>query len=294
MVTLNASELEARSAEWVGAASRLDRALSELGLARSRSQAAELIASGAVVVDGSIATKAGVRVGPGARLAVTRDRFVSRAAHKLDAALDRFGIAASGRVALDLGASTGGFTQVLLDGGAETVLAIDVGHDQMVPELRTDPRVRLVEGCNARTLSAASLTEATGETRAPSLVVADLSFISLTLILPAIAQVAGPYAELMLLIKPQFEVGRTGIREGIVVDAAHRATALRAVLASAAAHGFRAEHLDRSPILGGHGNVEYLAHFVRDPGCDPTQWEGRVVELASGQSDASTERADQG
>lgn len=293
MARLNAAEVEVRSGEWSGDAVRLDRALAELGLARSRSQAAELIAAGAVAVGGSVVWKAGLRLATGSRITVAGDRFVSRAAHKLVAAIERFNVATAGRVALDLGASTGGFTQVLLEGGAEPVLAIDVGHDQMVPSLRADPRVRLVEGCNARTLTAAALAEATGELRQPALVVADLSFISLTLVLPAIADVAGPDADLVLLVKPQFEVGRTGIRDGIVVDPSRRAEALRTVLAAAADLGFGLAHLDVSPITGGQGNIEYLAHFVRDPEGDPTQWEGRVTALAEGLTDASTEGTDQ-
>lgn len=237
------------------------------------------------------AQKAGIRIPAGTALEVREDRYVSRAAHKLVAALDAFGIAPAGRVALDLGASTGGFTQVLLERGAEVVLAVDVGHDQIVSELRGDSRVRVVEGCNARTLTGPELAEATGESRPPSLVVADLSFISLTLVLPAIAGVAAQESDLALLIKPQFEVGRTGIREGIVVDPLRRADAIRSVLASAAELGFGARALAPSPILGGRGNMEYLVHFSRDSAADPTQWEGRVIELARASADANTEGA---
>lgn len=276
----------ARVAVWQGDAERLDRALPELGLVRSRSRATELIAAGSVTVDGRTATKPGTRVTAGSELAVSgTDHYVSRAAHKLIAGLDRFGVEASDRLALDLGASTGGFTQVLLERGAREVLAVDVGHDQIVPELRADPRVRVVEGCNARELTATGLAEATGTGEAPSLVVADLSFISLTLILPAIARVASPDAKLILLVKPQFEVGRTGIREGIVVDPALRADAIRIVLRSAAEHGFGARGLDRSPIAGSHGNREFLAYLSREDGADPTEWEARIDELVSESTD---------
>lgn len=275
-----------RSAVWSGAAERLDRALPELGLVRSRSRAAELIAAGAVTVDGRIATKTGTRVAPGAALAVTGvDHYVSRAAHKLIAGLDGFGVDAAGRLALDLGASTGGFTQVLLERGAREVLAVDVGHDQIVPELRADPRVRVVEGCNARELTADGLAADTGVAEAPTLVVADLSFISLTMILPAIARVAAASADLILLVKPQFEVGRTGIREGIVVDPALRAGAIRTVLESARAHGFAVRGLDRSPIAGSHGNREFLLHLTREGGADPTEWDTRIDELVSESTD---------
>lgn len=273
-------ERDVSSAVWQGALERLDRVLPELGLVRSRSRAAELIASGDVRVDGRVATKAGARVGVGSTIAVSGiDRYVSRGAHKLIAGLDGFGVEAAGRLALDLGASTGGFTQVLLERGAREVLAVDVGHDQLVPELREDPRVRVVEGCNARALTAEGLAADTGVVEAPTLVVADLSFISLTLILPAIARVAAPRAELILLIKPQFEVGRTGIREGIVVDPALRAEAIRTVLGSAAENGFAVQGLEPSPIAGSHGNREFLVHLSRGGDADPTEWEARIAEL---------------
>ncbi|WP_446720248.1 TlyA family RNA methyltransferase [Leucobacter sp. OLDS2] len=273
-------ERDVSSAVWQGALERLDRVLPELGLVRSRSRAAELIASGDVRVDGRVATKAGARVGVGSTIAVSgNDRYVSRGAHKLIAGLDGFGVETAGRLALDLGASTGGFTQVLLERGAREVLAVDVGHDQLVAELREDPRVRVVEGCNARELTAEGLAADTGVVEAPTLVVADLSFISLTLILPAIARVAAPRAELILLIKPQFEVGRTGIREGIVVDPALRAEAIRTVLGSAAENGFAVQGLEPSPIAGSHGNREFLVHLSRGGDADPTEWEARIAEL---------------
>lgn len=174
---------------WNGAPQRLDRVAVELGLVRSRSRAAELIGAGGIAIDGVPATKPGAKVTAGARVSVTGDdHYVSRGAHKLVAALDEFALDATGRLALDLGASTGGFTQVLLERGANTVLAVDVGHDQLAPELRGDDRVRVVEGCNARELDADMLAELTGVADRPSLVVADLSFISLTLILPAITR----------------------------------------------------------------------------------------------------------
>lgn len=268
-------------AAWRGDAQRLDRALPLLGLARSRSQAAELIAAGSVLVDGAAVTKAGTRVGEGTRIAVAgADHYVSRAAHKLLAALDAFGVDPADRVALDLGASTGGFTQVLLERDARTVLAIDVGHDQLVPELRDDPRVRLVEGRNARELTPENLAADTGVAEAPTLVVADLSFISLTLILPAIARCAAPGADLVLLIKPQFEVGR--VRDGVVTDPALWAEAIRTVLRTAHEHGLAARGLAPSPISGGSGNREFLVHFAGAGDAHPTEWEGRIAELCDG------------
>ena len=267
----------APAVRWQGSPERLDRVIAETGLARSRSRAAELIAAGEVRVDGRTAAKAGVKVPPGALVEVAADHYVGRAAGKLVAGLDRFGIDPAGRLALDLGASTGGFTQVLLERGARAVQAIDVGHDQMVPELATDPRVHLVEGCNARELDRAMLEARTGETEAPSLVVADLSFISLTLVLPAIARSAAADADLVLLIKPQFEVGR--VKDGVVTSPEQRAEAMRTVLAAAAAHGYECRGLEASPVAGGAGNREVLAHFARGASPDPTQWEGRIAEL---------------
>lgn len=282
----------ARAAEavWQGEPQRLDRVLPLLGLARSRSQATELIAEGSVLVDGATVTKAGTKVSDGSQIAVVgADHYVSRAAHKLLAALDAFGVDPSGRLALDLGASTGGFTQVLLERGAKTVLAIDVGHDQLVPELRNDPRVRLVEGRNARELTPQNLAADTGVAEAPTLVVADLSFISLTLILPAIAQCAAPGADVVLLIKPQFEVGR--VRDGVVTDPALWAEAIRTVLRAAHEHGLTARGLTASPLSGGSGNREFLVHFADDGDAHPTEWEGRIAELCEGAGDASPARA---
>lgn len=274
-----------RASVWTGTAERLDRVLPQLGLARSRSRAAELIASGGVRLDGAPAAKAGTRVEPGSRIEITAaDHYVSRAAAKLLEGLDRFGVDPAGRIALDVGASTGGFTQVLLERGAAAVLAIDVGRDQFAVELRDDPRVRLVEGCNARDLTPESLAADTGTVERPDLVVADLSFISLSLVLPAIARTAAPDAELVLLIKPQFEVGR--VRDGVVTDPAQWAEAIRIVLRSAREHGFAAHGLAASPITGGSGNREFLAHFARGERAggaapDPTEWEERIARLCA-------------
>lgn len=269
-----------RERAWQGEPARLDRVLPELGLARSRSQAAELIAAGQVSVDGRVVAKAGARVDPGARVrAAGADHYVSRGARKLLEALDRFGVDPGDRLALDLGASTGGFTQVLLERGARLVLAIDVGHDQLAPGLRGDPRVRLVEGCNARELTRGGLAAATGAPGLPSVVVADLSFISLRLVLPAISRVASPDADVVLLIKPQFEVGRQGVREGIVGDPALHASAIRDVLGVAADWGLGAAGLAPSPIAGASGNREFLVHLRAGPGTDPAHWEERILAI---------------
>lgn len=251
-----------------GTASRLDVVLAERGLVRSRSRAAELIAAGRVTVDGSVVTKAGARIAPSAIVGVSGDdtlnRYVSRAAGKLIAGLDVFGIDPSGRLALDLGASTGGFTQVLLERGAREVIALDVGHGQLAAEIRNDARVRVVEGCNARDLTPRMLAELSGVDAAPEVVVGDLSFISLTLVLPAIARVASADAVLLLLIKPQFEVGRQGIRAGIAVDPVRVDEAVANVVRCAAEQGFVHHGTEPSPITGEHGNREFLAYFSRE------------------------------
>ncbi|WP_022894687.1 TlyA family RNA methyltransferase [Agromyces subbeticus] len=259
---------------------RLDAALAARGLARSRTHAATLIASGVVTVDGHPTVKSATKVSDDARLEVAAsDHYVSRAAHKLIAGLDAFGIDVAGRIALDAGASTGGFSQVLLERGAERVLAVDVGHGQLAAELVDVPGLVLVEGCNVRHLDAARLAELTGVAERPSLVVADLSFISLTVVLPALRATATPDADFVLLVKPQFEVGRGGAREGVVRDAGLRAEAISNVLWAAFDEGLGTAGISSSPIAGGHGNLEYLVNLSATRGVSPTEWSGRVDEL---------------
>lgn len=268
-------------ATWSGESVRLDRALAELGIARSRTQAAELIERGEVRVNGKQISKASLRVANGDAVeAAEADRYVSRAAHKLIAGLDEFGIDPTGRIALDLGASTGGFSQVLVERGAEVVQAIDVGHGQLASELHAEPRIRLVEGRNARDLDPNNLAQDTAISDPPSLVVADLSFISLRLIFPAIARCAAAKADLVLLVKPQFEVGR--VRDGIVTSPVQWAESLRIAIDAAAENGFAVQGLGVSPIAGGHGNREFLAHFIRADraiAVDQPEWEARIDEL---------------
>ncbi|SDQ21017.1 TlyA family RNA methyltransferase [Leucobacter chromiiresistens] len=280
-----------RRAVWAGDAERLDRVLPQLGLARSRSRAAELIGAGRVSVNGAAAPKPGVRVASGDLVTVADDdHYVGRAAHKLLAALEEFGVDPAGRIALDLGASTGGFTQVLLERGARAVLAIDVGHDQLAAELRDDPRVKLVEGRNARELTPANLVADTGVTEPPTLVVADLSFISLRLVLPAIAACAAPDAQLVLLIKPQFEVGR--VKDGVVTAPEQWRDAVLGVQRAAEEHGFALSGLAASPVTGAHGNREFLGGFVRAGEAVPTEWESRIAELTGArEARATTDRA---
>lgn len=262
---------------------RLDAALALRGLARSRTHASTLIAAGLVSVDGRPIVKASSAVADDAEITVAEtDHYVSRGAHKLVAALDAFAVPVTGRLALDMGASTGGFTQVLRERGARKVLAVDVGHGQLAPSVADDPGVVSVEGFNVRYMTPQNLSEATAESAAPDLIVGDLSFISLELILPAVAAVAASDADIVLLVKPQFEVGRTAVRGGLVTDPATRADAVSRVAWNAWDAGLGMRGIIASPILGTHGNAEFLVHVSPGRGSDPSQWTGRINELAGG------------
>lgn len=267
---------------------RLDAALAVRGLVRSRTQAAALIADGRVSVDGLVVTKASARVEEASDLAVScADSYVSRAAHKLIAALDGFGIDAAGRLALDMGASTGGFTQVLLERGARRIVAVDVGHDQLSAAVRADQRVRAVEGFNVRYMTGDSLAEASGVAEPPTLITGDLSFISLHYVLPAVVEVLAPGADIdvVLLVKPQFEVGRHGIRDGIVIEPGRRAAAVADVIAKAAELGLAACGVLPSPVSGTHGNKEVLLHLRPDGEHDrpsgPDEWMSAIARATA-------------
>lgn len=265
--------------------SRLDAAIAARGLARSRTHAAHLIDAGLVTVDGVGVVKASLRVADDAEIVVAAsDHYVSRAAHKLIAALDAFHIDVADRCALDMGASTGGFTQVLRERGARPVLAVDVGHGQLAAEIARDPQVVAVEGFNVRHMTTRTLHEATGIGDAPGVVTGDLSFISLTHVLAPVHDVLAPGGDVVLLIKPQFEVGRTGVREGLVTDPGRRADAVTGVLWAAWDAGLATHGVIPSPIVGTHGNAEYLAHLrVRRADQDsgnPTEWLSTVNRLA--------------
>lgn len=263
--------------------SRLDAALAASGHARSRTHAAALIADGRVRVDGHTILKPATKVADDAEIVVAlADHYVSRAAHKLVAALDGFRIPVTGRTALDLGASTGGFTQVLRERGADPVIAVDVGHDQLDPRIAADAAVHSVEGCNVRHLTPGDLAASSGVARAPDLVTGDLSFISLGHVLPAVAAVVASTADVVLLIKPQFEVGRTAVRGGIVTDPQLHASAVGTVLREAWQAGLGTLGIMRSPLVGTHGNVEFLVHLAPDRGSDPTQWNSEVERVTGG------------
>ena len=239
---------------------RLDKALVTRGLCRSRGEAQARIDEGQVMADGRVVRKASEDVTEETVLALTESgpRWVSRGALKLEAALAQFGVTVQGRQALDVGASTGGFTQCLLRRGAVHVYAIDVGHGQMVPEVSSDPRVTLREGINARTLTP-------GDFPHPfDLIVADLSFISLTLVLPALVPLLEGEGDLICLVKPQFEVGVSRLgKGGVVRDAAARSAALARVAECASVSGLVERGRMESPITGGDGNVEYLLWLNR-------------------------------
>lgn len=247
---------------------RLDAELVRRGLARSRENAQELIADARVRVGGAVAGKAATQVELSAAIVVLEaaggPEYVSRGAHKLVGALAAFdpdGTMVTGRRAVDAGASTGGFTEVLLRRGARHVVAVDVGYGQLAWSLRTDPRVTVMDRTNIRSVTPADLPHA------PELVVADLSFISLALVIPALAAVVAPDADLLLMVKPQFEVGREALGSGGVVrDPAQRAAAVLQVARAALSNGLGTAGVVASPLPGPSGNVEYFLHLRGDAG----------------------------
>lgn len=258
---------------------RIDVELVRRGLVRSRTAARTAIDEGRVRLDGRVVRKPAQPVDPAGQLFVVDETpYVARSAHKLIAALDSFQIDTRGLLALDVGASTGGFSQVLLERGARRVIALDVGHDQLVPELRHDRRVVVVEGENARELTPTRLAEISGSGERPELIVVDVSFIALGMVLPALVSVAASPALIVALIKPQFEVGRTAVRDGLVDDRLARHNAVRAVIATAQGLGLEAAGLIASPITGTAGNQEYLV-VLRGDGGHPAEWEGALDAL---------------
>lgn len=267
------------------ARTRLDIRLTDDGLAASRERARALVLAGRVRVNGEVVTKAGAPVAADARLEVTTPDFpwVGRGGVKLAHALDAFGIAVTGREALDIGASTGGFTDVLLRRGAARVVALDVGHGQLDWRIRNDPKVVVIEGRNARFLSVDDLPGPV------DLVVVDVSFISLTEILPRVPPVLRDGADVIALVKPQFEAGRKQVRDGVVRDPqVHRQT-LETVARYAFAIGLHVRDAVASPLTGPAGNREFFleievpAGFVpqdREPEPLSDEWTRRFVELA--------------
>jgi len=237
---------------------RLDVLLVERGLVPSRERARAVILAGQVRVDGQAVSKAGAPVSPSATIELsTPDHpYVGRGGLKLAHALDVFGIAVDGRRGLDIGASTGGFTDVLLRRGARDVIALDVGHNQLDWRLRSDPRVLVREGVNARTLTERDVPHPV------DIVTIDVAFISLRYILPEVPKVLAPQADVVALVKPQFEAGREEVgKGGIVSDPAVHEAVMARVTAAAESIGFERCAVTPSPITGATGNREFLMHL---------------------------------
>ncbi|MCO7221798.1 TlyA family RNA methyltransferase [Klenkia sp. PcliD-1-E] len=257
---------------------RLDAELVRRSLARSREHAQSLIAEGRVTVAGQTATKPATAVEAGTPVVVRSDpgapSWVSRGAHKLIGALDALGVDPAGRRVLDAGASTGGFTEVCLARGAREVVAVDVGYGELAWSLRTDDRVAVHERTNVRALVPEDIGGPV------DLVVADLSFISLRLVLPALLACTDPAGELLPMVKPQFEVGRERLGAGGVVrDLGHRADAVLAVARAAADAGWGTAGVVASPLPGPAGNVEFFLHLRADaPAPDPAAIDRAVQE----------------
>jgi 23S rRNA (cytidine1920-2'-O)/16S rRNA (cytidine1409-2'-O)-methyltransferase len=247
---------------------RLDAELVRRQLVESRTDAARAIEQGRVLVNGAVADKSSRQVHPGDAVVLTGPgaRFVSRGGEKLDAALEQFGLDVTGWRVLDAGASTGGFTDCLLQRGAAHVVALDVGHGQLHPRIRDDERVTVMERFHVR--------EATPEAigGAVRLVTADLSFISLTRVLPALVRACQPPADLVLLVKPQFEAGKVEVARGhgIISDPEIHARVQSEVHAALEEHGCRVQGWIDSPLKGGDGNREFLVHATIDQSGFPT------------------------
>ncbi len=257
---------------------RLDTELVRRGLVTSRARAVEAIGAGRVTVGGAPATTAARQVAPDESVAVsgTPARFVSRGGEKLDAAMAHWSIDVTGRRVLDAGASTGGFTDCVLQRGAAEVVAVDVGHGQLAWSLRSDPRVVVMERTNLRGLEA--LLGGPAE-----FAVADLSFISLVTVAPALVRLTTPEAQLVVLVKPQFEAGRARVgRGGVVRDRAVHRAVLGEVISGLAGHELTVTDVIRSPLEGAEGNVEFLALVMKasaaTPPVDPIALDAVVSE----------------
>lgn len=264
---------------------RLDAELVRRRLVTSRELAQEAIAQGRVTVGGVVAAKAATQVEDSAAIELeigSQPVYVSRGAHKLVGALDAFGIDVRGRRALDAGASTGGFTQVLLERGAARVVAVDVGYGQLAWPVRSQESVIVMERTNVRHLSPGDLPYA------PDLIVADLSFISLTVVLPALSDVAAAGADLLVMVKPQFEVGKEKVGHGVVTDPELRRQAVRAVADAAAALGLGVHGVVASPLPGPKGNVEYFLWMTKSRSDEggSTRDDGGMDRSARGALDA--------
>jgi 23S rRNA (cytidine1920-2'-O)/16S rRNA (cytidine1409-2'-O)-methyltransferase len=249
---------------------RIDMYLAENGIAQSRTRATDMIKKGLVRVDGKVVTKPSYEIGEGQEISVDKSEreYVSRAARKLAFAKDYFNISFDGLCAADLGASTGGFCQVMLENGIKKLWAIDIGHGQLHPSIASDARVSVLEGVNARYVTEETIGQMV------DIVTSDLSFISQTLVFDAICTILKPDGIYIGLIKPQFEAGRENIgKGGIVKDKKIHERVIEKVIACANACGLGCTGITSSPILGGDGNREFLACFVNrgEPGDIPSR-----------------------
>jgi len=236
---------------------RLDKLLMQRGFASSRQRAVELIKNGSVIADSKVITRPGVKLPEEVSIEVTDTEmpWVSRAALKLEAALDKWKINPENKVCIDVGASTGGFTELLLDRGAKKIFAVDTGKNQLVEKLKSDERVVNLENTDIRKVNASDLPDI-------DLIVVDVSFISLKLIFPALLPFLENNPDIVCLIKPQFEVGKENVgKRGIVKSPQMHSQAVENVLGMVAEQGWTWCNLIKSPIKGGEGNVEFLAHL---------------------------------
>ncbi len=239
---------------------RLDKIIVDRGLASSRERARALIMEGKVFVSGAPVTKAGTMVAPEAPVEVSGGEipYVSRGGLKLEAALKHFNVSATGRIAMDVGASTGGFTDCLLQHGAIKVYCIDVGYGQLAWKLRQDPRIVIIERANIRYLEKEKIPDSI------ELATIDVSFISLVKVLPKVLEFVQPEGELIALIKPQFEVGKGEVdRGGVIKDAAKRERAVSQVKEAIQSLGLRIIGVIQSPVTGHKGNIEYLIYMIK-------------------------------
>ena len=261
---------------------RLDRALVDQGLVSSRTKAQRLIASGQVSVAGVVELKASREVGDADRIFLAApDTDVGRGAQKLRYGMEHFGLSAEGRMCVDLGASTGGFSQVLLESGAKKVVAIDVGHGQLHQSLKDHPKLVNIERMSVLDITS-EWWAGQGLPSQVDLVVADLSFISLTSALPPVIKAFGVHSDYVLLVKPQFEVGRGRTDRGIVKDAPLRQEVLREVALVCQRHGLKVHKVVVSPVSGEKGNVEYLMHASALTALHPAEWDGIVSDDTRG------------
>ncbi|MBM3669860.1 MAG: TlyA family RNA methyltransferase [Actinobacteria bacterium] len=259
---------------------RLDAELVRRGLARSRDHARDLIESGAVQVQGTESTKVGRQVEESVSITLRdpdQSVWVSRGAHKLLGALHAFpDLAVRGRRALDAGASTGGFTQVLLSEGAGEVVAVDVGYGQLAWQLRTDPRVHVRERLNIRTIVASDLPYA------PDLIVADLSFISLRTVIGPLTSIAATPCDFLLMVKPQFEVGREAVGQGVVSDPELHTSAVRDVISACHDCGLALRGVAASVLPGPKGNIEYFVWLSRGTDVPAVDVDVAVAQAVAG------------